>query len=250
MENKRPGHISEKELDNLLNQVFLNQDFENNSTGKETLAMATKHAMQSSALSRIFNIHWLDRLFLLLSAFICLSSFYRYMNPSLNAEEKKSNPGPHLNPVKKEMPLLIQPAKDHSTKSTGEVQVNGTSSSIIRVHFVKNSPQRDTKRDNNQIITEIQADSISVGTEPDAEVQAANTSSANLLVDSSTTVFQNNIKAPLPTATVKKTSSTKKNDSAKIGKKSKAKKSRGRKVFHRNGTFRLKGNKYGKSSRP
>lgn len=191
MENKRSGHISEGELDHLLNEAFLNLDFESNSQNKEVLSIVARHAMQKQGISRLFNMRRLDLLFLLLSIFVFSSSFYRY-SKSLSLEEK-DKAGVAMKTTKEGRGAVTQAVKAGLIQNPDKERF----SLITNARAIRTKSARSVKEKSGTIPEAIKIsvpDSVSIITNTDPGVSEGPVSS----VDNTLNVTENQLKVSKP----------------------------------------------------
>lgn len=251
MENNKSGHISEKELDSLLNEAFLNLDFENNSKNKEVLAIVTKQAMRKDSLFTFFNVRWLNLLFLLLSFSVCLTSFYRYMDPLLSKGSKHTHTVPEISVKEKKKPLVLLPTPGSSQKSASEHPVENTTASAKKVntHPAKNKFERGHKKNNQTVLPAALSktnptDSASKFTGSDPEIKNTEPLLNSTVADSSSNVSQKKLLTSSPTSTSPETKSSKKLKPLKPATKVKVGKRRRGKLFNRPTKVRKKSSRF------
>ena len=253
MENNKSVHISEKELDDLLNKVFLNLDFECNSKNKEVLAIVTKQAMCKNSFFTFFNARRFNLLFLLLSLSICLASFYRYIDSSSSKESKKINLAPEAAVTGKET-HIVQPSKERFVENSSEHRDKAipSSSHVTTTHLLKNSSTHQVKKNDQKTVFAASAKKIIIDTTSkfitvDHEIKNTDPLLNNSVIDSLSRVSQNKIVTASPTSKRLEAKSVKKIKPIKPETKTKvAKRRKGNRLF-RNGTFKMKNRKYGKS---
>jgi len=254
MENKKSGHISEKELDNLLNEAFLNLDFESNSKNKEVLAIVTKQAMHKNSIYSFFISRRFNFLFLLLSLLIFLSSFYRYIDPLLSEENKKTNTVPQTRIVGK-TPQFISLIKKSSGKSISGnfYEHTSVSAKTVNTYPAKIKDQTATKKNEIRTISEALSlketvDSASKAIEPVSVIKSEQPFYNISKVDSLNNVSQKSLFTAGSISKVKEEKSSKKIKPTKSDAKVKVGKRRRGRLFGRATKVRKKGSRFLKDS--
>lgn len=246
MKNKGSGHLTENELDGLLNEVFLNLDFEANAVNKKVLSAVGKQTMTPKSIFDFLTSYRLNIVFLIFSLIVCLSSFYRYVI-AFDISEKTSIPlTVHSNSVELTQTVDISKLKDMGTSkrvaSSGRIEKEGNRAESTTNTKTKNTvliQKEENKADSTLITTKTQissrvADSLSQKARQDSlqGVEHIQSSAVSAAAENAPAKSQKNVRNPLPEV------------KAKVGKRSNSRK------FRKEGTFRMKGGRYGKSKHP
>lgn len=236
-------HISENELDALLNQTFLNLDFEN-ARNSEVLEIVGNYNMRKNFLARLFNPQRLNLLLLILSAFIFLNSFYRYLEPIINKNDKNDEPIPGISTVKKN--VLPELKKNVTAESQNVTDLKKNEHSREN----NSKPEQEDKRANVKPVIPIKiekADSMFLKSLAVVEKDTINNFSKSIANDPIDIIPKSKIQSIAPA--IKKSKAERKVTPKLTTKKGKTPRvGRGAK-FRKNGTFIMKGGRYGKSRR-
>ncbi|WP_317896999.1 hypothetical protein [Aurantibacillus circumpalustris] len=254
MENNRFGHISQKELDSLLNEAFLNLDFENNSKNKEVLAIVTKQTMSKKPHSTFIYARWLNLGFFLLSFFVCVNSFYRHIDPLFDMISKEENSDPMMKTEEQKKLMFRLPTTTYSVKNAPADQLENRSASpkFANRHSVKNKFQVVNKKNRKKALATTlskrnSTDSILKYEVSDSEAKNMNMPLTIANVDSLDTISQKKTTASVLVSNSNQSKSSKRVKPIQPENKTKVAKRKKGKLFFRNGTFKLRKGKYGKS---
>lgn len=256
MENKISGHINEEELNCLLKEAFLGQDFETKPINREALEVVSRQVMRTRVWSPFFTYQRLSHLFNLVAMTIFFFSLLRFFQQLETPAFENSPPQPITN--------VWAPANNPGTAATAPA------SELKELENLKPSPARlekiiQKKHTQKRSVAPASTDQTSADTKKQGktdslsannEVQMAQTTRANSSVVPENTVETDSslTLSPIPIKQASKTSRIKTNnvsssrtEPAKNNKKGKTgRRGRGKRLGG-NGTFILKGNKYRKS---
>lgn len=237
MENKTSRHISERELDGLLKEAFLGLDFETNQLNKKALERVGTYTLRRNSFLRLFSSNRMNFLLLILSAFIFLNSFYRYLEPLMNKDTKKYEPVLGISAfIKNDIPVV------EKTATTIPQAVEETKTEITP----KKSEFRHNKIKPLVVIETEKTDSVLISKPKEAESDSNETVSKIRLSDS-LAIPKMETKPPVVLVAEKKIRPERKVTQKISNKKGKSPKVRKGSRFRKNGTFIMKGGRYGKS---
>ncbi|PBQ34156.1 hypothetical protein CNR22_21075 [Sphingobacteriaceae bacterium] len=245
MKSKHSRHITEDELDNLLRESFLSLDFETNLKNKEVLSAVGQRTLSKKNRFNFFTSYRLNLVFLIFSLLICLTCFYHYAQgfPIAKVETVQSLKIIKASEIKKVKPTSISkvviPLKIEASSNTTKKrnQKNKTikqhkktaSASVLKQKLTADSLSRleevsVSRRSKDSLSTVMKTDSLKAVRE--------NQSKTALIAKNKTTKSQKSMRQPTPEIKVR----TKKMGTSRL--------------FKKDGTFRMKGGRYGKSKHP
>jgi len=251
VENNRPGHISEKGLDGLLNEAFLNLDFENNSKNKEILELVSKNAMHKKSF---FTLGRINFLLFLLSVSACLMSFYSTRDTAAVKESAYILSTAVSEEHKK--PQDVAPAESYAVKNTREALVENKSASVKfkAIHLTKSKSEQSRKKKEEKIIIATAPgknlkDSSLKFTESNPSVKNVDSLLTKANADTLITVAQSANRDRSSTPKTPNAKSSKKPEQTKVTTKVKPGKRKRLKLFNGKVKRKNKGSKFLKDSR-
>ena len=244
-------NINEKELDQLLNEVFLELEVGKSPYNAHALDFFANHAMKPHGLSKYFTRQRLDQFFLLLSFLIFVNSLIRYQLHPSNTILLKT-PIPIVGPqAAKELPLVL---KSETTAEAEKIKIVPATTSgpsektkAAPVRTVKKAVQRkNTKHPKDlQTVAFVKRDSTLSSSEESSKSVSLPESSHpadNKAVDSSGILKSTSV---VPVKKVNRSSRTvARNARVAIPVKGKPEKRKKRVKGRRTGTFMMKGGRY------
>ncbi|MBL7930980.1 MAG: hypothetical protein JNL60_03705 [Bacteroidia bacterium] len=240
MKNKGTRHISEGELDGLLKEAFLDLDFEN-VRNKEALELVGNYAMRKNTLLGFFSLKRLNFLLLVLSVLIFLNSFYRYLEPLINKDGKKYEPLLGISSVKKNDAIINKAFPVVKPKISTESKKNVVERTLtLKGKQNKVEPKtvllaKKEKTDSSLLFKKWQESA-------DSNANKINHFVVDSLAKSSIASNSETVLSPAkkikPERKITQKVTTKKGKTPRLGKGSR---------FRKNGTFIMKGGRYGKS---